>query len=109
MELLIFLLFMGLFVSSINWLRLVAKLFRALREKHPSKYEAMGKPGVISNNTLATNRALYYFLVRKEYLSLSDNDLTKQSQFMRVYFVWHGVLMAALVIGVVVLQAGHAP
>ncbi len=58
-----------------------------LEARYPEKYESMGKPTLIKNNTMSTNITFIKFLLRREWRDLNDAELTKLSRFMLVFWI----------------------
>jgi hypothetical protein len=87
-----FILFAALFFSVLVWFFLCHRLFAMLEARHPEKYESMGKPTLIKNNTLSTNITFMKFLLRREWPSFlgglhNDVGLTKLSRFMLAFWI----------------------
>lgn len=82
-----FILFVVLFFSVFVWFFLCHRLFAMLEARHPEKYESMGRPTLIKNNTLSTNITFMKFLLRREWRDLNDVGLTKLSRFMLVFWI----------------------
>jgi predicted permease len=76
-----------LFASVFLWFALCHRLFKAPETRHPEKYSAMGKPGLIMNNSLSNNISFMKFLCKRECLDLNDFAIAKLAQFMLVFLV----------------------
>lgn len=89
-------LFVILFCSVLLWFFLCYRLFKILEVRHPEKYESMGKPSLIMNNSLSTNITFMKFLFKKEWRDLKDQSLASLSKFMLVFFVIYTVVFLIL-------------
>jgi|SRR5580692_9243838 hypothetical protein len=69
------------------WVWLVHSLYRRLKADHPDKFRDIGEPGIFSNNTRDTNRALNAFLFQREDRALNDSSLSRLTLFMVAYAV----------------------
>lgn len=95
-----------LFCAVLVWFFLCYQLFRILETRHPTKYEAMGKPSLIMNNSISNNIRFLRFLFRREWQGLGDSGLESLSKFMLGFFTAYLVLFVLLVASVAL---GHAP
>jgi len=95
-----------LFCAVLVWFFLCYQLFRILETRHPAKYEAMGKPSLIMNNSISNNIRFLRFLFRREWQGLGDSGLESLSKFMLGFFAAYLVLFVLLVASV---PLGHAP
>ena len=86
-EVIFFVFFGGMGFVVLIWLFLVAKLFNLIEQNHPEKYQDMGEPHLLKNNTLSTNVAFMRYLFKKEWTLLGDPELTSLSTTMRRIFV----------------------
>ena len=77
--------FMVLFCAVLVWFFLCNRLFKILQTRHPEKYESMGKPGLITNNTMSSNFTFIKFLVKREWRDLDDSGLAALGKFMLVF------------------------
>ncbi len=75
-----------LFCSVLVWFFLCYQLFKILETRHPEKYESMGKPSLIMNNSLSSNITFMKFLFKSEWRELNDNGLALLSKSMLVFF-----------------------
>lgn len=55
-----------LFSSLFVWFFLCHRLFERLENRHPEKYESMGKPSLFINNSLSSNITFLKFLFKRE-------------------------------------------
>jgi hypothetical protein len=90
-----------LVISFIVGMTLQYFLLRILRAKHPSTWEALGRPTLIANNSPANSIAVLRFIWRKDYSELDDAEFTRLADavrlFMVLYFIFFGcVLLASL-------------
>jgi len=76
-----------LFFSVFVWFFLCYRLFKILETRHPEKYESMGKPSLIMNNSLSSNITFMKFLFKREWRELGDSVLAKLGKAMLVFFV----------------------
>jgi len=76
-----------LFFSVFVWFFLCYRLFKILETRHPEKYESMGKPSLIINNSLSSNITFMKFLFKREWRELGDSVLAKLGKAMLVFFV----------------------
>lgn len=79
-------LFILLFVAAIIWARLCSKVFSILEQDHPEEFERLGKPSLVSNNTPSTTIAFLYFLLRRQWEELDNDDLVSKCSFMAAFF-----------------------
>lgn len=89
-----------LFCSVFVWFFLCYRLFKILETRHPDKYESMGKPSLIMNNSLSTNITSMKFLFKREWRELEDSGLAKLGKSMLAFFAAYMVLFLALVFAV---------
>lgn len=89
-------LFGVLIFSVLVWFFLCTRLFRSLAARHPEKYESMGKPSLIMNNSPSSNIAFMKFLFRGEWRALGDPGLSSLSRLMVVLFVAYSLLLLVM-------------
>lgn len=89
---------MILFAMVIVWFVLLKVLFNRLEQRHPLKYEAMGKPSLFLRNNIATGWATMKFLFVREHRSLNDPTLSKLSDSMLVYLSAYLLLFFGLMV-----------
>ncbi len=99
-------LFGVLFCSVFVWFFLCYRIFKILETRHPEKYESMGKPSLIMNNSLSNNIAFMKFLFKREWRALSDSGLETLGNFMLVFFAIYTAGFLALFFSV---PLGYAP
>lgn len=92
--------FWVLFCSVFVWFFLCYRLFKILETRHPERYESMGKPSLIMNNSLSSNITFMKFLFKREWRELNDAALTTLGRFMLVFFTIYTVGFFALFISV---------
>lgn len=95
-----------LFCSVFVWFFLCFRIFKILEIRHPAKYEAMGKPSLIMNNSFSNNIAFMKFLFKREWDALNDPGLASLSKFMMVFFIIYTLGFFTLFISV---PLGYAP
>jgi hypothetical protein len=96
--------FIALFGMAILWLVLCQWVFRRLKLRHLAKYELMGNPHLIRNNTPRMNWELLRFVLGGGWAGLEDPELSGVGQFIRVLFVVYlvgfGFFLSGLFAGV---------
>lgn len=93
-------LFGVLMCSVFFWFYLCHRMFGILRTRHPEKYEAMGKPTLIMNNSISNNLSFIKFLFKREWRALDDGALENLGNGMLVFVVFYTVLFVSLFLGV---------
>ena len=81
-----------LFAMIAVWFVLCSWLFRRLRERHASTYEAIGSPTLFWNNSIRNGWLSMKFLLGGHWRSLGDSKLATVCSFMRVFFVLYLLL-----------------
>lgn len=101
-----------LFISVFIWFALSYRMFKLLKARHPEKYSAMGKPSLITNNSISNSFAYNKFLFKREYLELNDPELAKLGKFMRVFSILYMVFLSLYFVGFMIafssVSFGHA-
>ncbi len=95
-----------LFCSVFVWFFLCHRLFKILETRHPEKYESMGKPSLIMNNSLSTNITFMKFLFKREWRDIDDQGLTSLSKSMLAFFAVYLVGFLALFL---LMPLGYVP
>jgi hypothetical protein len=95
-----------LFCAAIIGLYLSHRLYRILETRHPEKYEAMGKPSLITNNNISNNISFVKFLFKLEWREFDDLGLSKLSKFLLVFSV---VYLVGLICVILAVPLGLAP
>lgn len=95
-----------LLCSVFLWFFLCYRLFKILETRHPEKYESMGKPGLIVNNSLSSNITFMKFLFKREWRDLDDSGLATLNKSMLVFFAIYTVGFLALLFSV---PLGYTP
>jgi hypothetical protein len=85
-----------MFFMFLFWIPLCYRLFKILETRQPEKYEVMGKPSLIANNTLSNNITTVKFLLKREWREFDDSGLATLGKFMLVFW---GIYMAAVLTG----------
>jgi len=93
-------LFGVLFCSIFVWFFLCYKLFKILEIRHPEKYENMGRPSLIMNNSLASNITFMKFLFKQEWRALNDTGLAALCTTMLIFFGFYLVGFLALFLAI---------
>ena len=70
------------FFVMIYWFVMCSKLFKHLEIKHSEKFKEMGSPALLGESDPANNINLLKFFIKKEWLVLEDEKLSKLSQKM---------------------------
>jgi len=72
-------------------------MFKALRLRHPDKYESMGSPSLIMNNTLSNTISFIKFLIKREWQELNDSSITSLGKgmltFLIIYLLFYHYLL----------------
>jgi hypothetical protein len=95
-----------LFCSVFVWFFLCYRLFKILETRHPEKYESMGKPSLIMNNSFSSNITFMKFLFKREWRGLDDSGLTILGKSMLVFFA---IYMVGFLIIFFAVPLGYAP
>lgn len=95
-----------LFCSVFVWFFLCFRLFKILETRHPEKYESMGKPSLIMNNSLSSNITFMKFLFKLEWRELEDSGLAALGKSMLIFFALYLIGFLTLFISV---PLGYAP
>ncbi|WP_339075312.1 hypothetical protein [Teredinibacter turnerae] len=95
-----------LFHSVFVWFFLCYRLFKILEARHPEKYESMGKPSLIKNNSLSSNITFMKFLFKREWRDLEDSGLATLGISMLVFFAIYVIGFLTLFFSV---PLGYAP
>ncbi len=86
-------------ISVFIWFGFCIRLFKLLETRHPKKYDAMGRPSLIMNNSISNNILFAKFLFKQEYRELNDPLIVKLGEFMRRFLVVFLVVFLFLVLG----------
>ena len=70
----------------LGWFALCAAFFRTLRTRFPAKFDAIGSPSLILNNSIRNNWLSLRFLFSSELHALNDKRLSTLGRIMRAYF-----------------------
>ena len=82
------------------WFAMIIALFRRLKVRHYEKYNEMGEPSLLWNNSMKTGWTTIKFLFKREHKHLGDRSLTILSDFMLVFFALYTVLFFGLIFGI---------
>ena len=99
-------LFVIMFSSVFVWFFLCHRMFNILKTRHPEKYEAMGKPSLIMNNSISNNISFMKFLFKREWRGLGDNGMATLGKSMLVFFALYVIIFFSLFLAV---PLGYAP
>lgn len=92
-------------LSTLFWLYLCARMHKLLKVHHPDVYEELGRPALLTNNTLQNGIRFFRFLFTRQWAKLGDATIESHGQFMLRYIAFHAVLFGVLVfVGVTVLE-----
>jgi hypothetical protein len=86
------------------WLYLLYWLFRRLRCKHPTCYEAIGSPSLFWNNSMRNNWLFMKFLWSPSALELGDTAVVKVVRFLRVWYVSYLILFFGCIAGLFIFS-----
>jgi hypothetical protein len=89
------------------WFALLSCLFRRLRDRHASTYEALGSPILFSNNTPRKNWRFVKFLFSAGSRRLGDDRIASVVVFMRILFAVYTLVFACLVVGILQLRGAN--
>jgi hypothetical protein len=79
------------------WLASIAWLFRRLRTRHASAYEAMGSPSLFRNNSPRTVPWFLAFLFSPAHHELRDGPASRVVLFLRAFLVLYLVAFFATI------------
>ena len=85
-------LFGGLFILVFTWFYLCHRMFAILKKRHPDKYEALGKPSLILNNTISNNLLFIKFLFGRGWRELNDKGASALGNSMLVFFALYTII-----------------
>ena len=78
------------------------QLLSILRDAHPVKWQELGSPTLVLNNSMKNSLAVLKFLRNREHLGMDDQRLTKISVALwylgRIYLIFFTVVILLLVI-----------
>ena len=75
--------------------------FSRLRDWHPQRWEALGRPTVFLNNCVANGAVVQRFLWERQYRELGDERFIRFADFLRMY--WSGYAIFFVVVLAVLL------
>lgn len=87
-----------LFSAAIFGMFLMHKFYSILKKKHNEKWQELGSPSLIKNNSFKTCFATWSFLRKKEYLKTHDSSLIKLSQVLYGFGVIYIIFFIIVVI-----------
>lgn len=88
-----------LLVLSAGSLVILARLYGALEKRHPSVYEAMGRPSVLSpEQEDPYQKALFTFIYKRQYRELNDPVINRISSFL--FWYWPSFMGVAAILAV---------
>lgn len=76
------------------------RVYKILENRHPEKYEAMGKPSLIMNNSISNNISFIKFLFKREWRELDDPALSKLSLFLLIFSLAYLIGLVCLIISI---------
>lgn len=65
----------------------MAKMFSYMREKHLTRYKELGEPSLFANNSISNNVSVIRFLLDRDYLRMSDSQLSQLGERLRRMFM----------------------
>jgi hypothetical protein len=98
-------LFVLLFVSCAAGLVFHHIFLSRLRSRHSQTWEALGRPTLFLNNSIANGLAVLRFLWRRDYRALGDDEFAGFASFLRGYMTVYLVVFV-LTIAVFVTSIG---
>jgi hypothetical protein len=95
----LFLILFGLmFILGGVYFYLIKKTFNRLEECHPDKYDSLGRPSLISNNTPSNNIKFIKFIFKRDWKDLNDNKISSLGNKLIFLFVIYSSIFLALII-----------
>jgi len=91
-------LFFTLIAMGIAWFPTVIWAFRRLRTKHPAKYEQLGSPTLIWNNSMRNQWHFFKFVFSGQHRELADIALSRAIVFMRFWLIIYTALFLTLLV-----------
>ena len=61
------------------------KMLSILKVNHIEKWNSLGSPTILKNNSINNQKLIMAFLNKKEYLSSNDPKLISLANFLRIY------------------------
>lgn len=86
------------------WLCFLHWLFRRLRCKHPTCYEAIGSPSLFWNNSMRNNWLFMKFVWSSRAGDLGDVAVVRAVRFTRVFIVAHILVFFGLSIALILFS-----
>jgi hypothetical protein len=96
-----------MFLLWVAQLYFLFRLLKGLREEFPEKWQELGKPTLVMNNSIANTRALHRFLWRREYLSLNSVPFADLCGKVRSFFIFALIAASIWVCGGALYIATH--
>jgi hypothetical protein len=90
--------FLAIFLMAIFGIHLYYKMIRLLKEKHGGAWEELGRPELLSNNSIGNNLKVLKFLKNRQYTQLNDQELNKISQTVCNYSILYLVFFITAVV-----------
>jgi hypothetical protein len=85
-----------LIIMAAIWLPFVVWLFRYLRKRHPSTYQAVGEPSLFWNNSMRTQWLFFKFTWSSKPRELGDLVLLNAIRFTRVFLISYLLLFSVI-------------
>jgi len=80
------------------WFPMVIWVFSRLRTRHPEKYEQLGSPSLIWNNSMRNQWLFTKFMFSGQFHEFVDVALSRAIIFMRVWLIAYLVLFLTLLV-----------
>ena len=93
-------------IGGMLWVLFLLKFTRYLYEHHPGVYKEIGQPplSIQRYHTPAEIRAMFseiYFIVSGKYKKISDNDLVRFGNRLRLLFIFASILISASFVAII--------
>ena len=95
MQTLLPILFVLLIVSGALGFVLQHRFLSLLHSRHPETWQALGRPDLFRNNSIANGMAVQRFLWRREYRALTDRQFVRFAELVRIYFIAYLLVLLA--------------
>lgn len=84
---------------------LVKKTFNRLEECHPEKYNSLGRPSLISNNSPSNNIKFIKFLFKRDWKDLNDEKVASLGNNLIILFIIYSSVFLALIVEIFTANA----
>jgi len=91
--------FFTLLAVAVIGLGLSAPMHKAMKERHPSLWNELGKPGLLFDSSFTGTLRTQRYLWKKGYVNTADRDFVRLCTLMRTFnFVYLVVFAATLIV-----------